>query len=58
MKKQKDSGVQRPADGKAIPPVKRDDKPADGKGETENVHTPMDPTVVPVRRLKRAAAGL
>ena len=58
MKNKKDKGVQQPADGETIPPVKVDDKPADGKGEIENVHTPMDPTVTSVRRSKRAPAGL
>jgi hypothetical protein len=55
MKNEKDSGAQQPADGDAIPPMKPDDQSSDSKGEIENVHTPMDPTVVPVRRSKRAA---
>jgi hypothetical protein len=55
MKNEKDSGAQQPADGDAMPPMKPDDQSSDSKGEIENVHTPMDPTVAPVRRSKRAA---
>jgi hypothetical protein len=52
-----DDDTTQPAEDEAIRAVNGDETASDSTGETENVHTPMDPTKVATHHSKSAAAG-